>query len=198
MPLQNLEGDETDEFGEVLNSRNQSSVVLIHDSCDVRTDQAFDSSLPNARIDRSKLMHLSDGQQQELLQLIDEFRECFDETPGIFPYVEHSITIDADFKPRRLREYHIPEVLKPEVQHQIEERLENGFIRPSNSPMASPIVAVLKGPSGKGGVSLAIDYRSIHKVMLLLCRICWIRSKRWGQLVISVSGMHGLDIGNWA
>ena len=162
MPLQNLDGAETDGFGEVLHSQDQSSVVLIHDSGDVRTDQSVDSSLPSARIDRSKLAHLSEGQQQELLQLIDEFRECFDETPGFCPYVEHSITIDADFKPRRLREYHIPEVLKPEVQCQIKELLKNGFIRPSNSPMASPIVAVLKGPSGKGGVRLAIDYRFVN------------------------------------
>jgi hypothetical protein len=61
MPLQNLDGDETYEFGEMFNSQNQSSVVLIHDSCDVRTDQSFDSSLPSARIDRSKLTHLSEG-----------------------------------------------------------------------------------------------------------------------------------------
>jgi hypothetical protein len=115
MPLQNLEGDEADNFGEELNSQNQSSVVLIHDSCDVRTYQSFDSSLPSTRIDRSKLMHLSEGQQQDLLQLIDEFWECFDETPGFCSYVEHSIVTDADFETRRLREYRIPEVLKPEV-----------------------------------------------------------------------------------
>jgi hypothetical protein len=46
------------------------------------------------------------------------------------------------FKLRRLREYRITEVLKPEVQHQIDELLKNGFIRLSNSPMASPTVAV--------------------------------------------------------
>jgi hypothetical protein len=160
MPLQILDRDETDDFNVELNSR--SSVVLKHDSCDIHADQSFNSSLPSARIDRSKLMHLSDGQQQEFLQLIDEFPDCFDETPGFCPYVEHSITIDADFKPRRLREYRIPEVLKPEVQRQIDELLRNGFIRPSNSPMASPIVAVLKGPSGKGGVRLAIDYRFVN------------------------------------
>ena len=42
--------------------------------------------------------------------------------------------------------YRIPEVLKPEVQRQIEELLRNGFIQPSNSLMASPIVAVFEGP----------------------------------------------------
>jgi hypothetical protein len=86
-PLQTIEVDEIDEFGDVLNSR--SFFVLMHDSDDVRADRSVDSSLPRARIDRSKFMHLSDGQQQELLQLIDEFGEWFDETLGFCPYVEH-------------------------------------------------------------------------------------------------------------
>jgi len=34
----------------------------------------------------SKLIHLSGDQQQELLQLIDEFQSCFNETPGYCPY----------------------------------------------------------------------------------------------------------------
>lgn len=58
---------------------------------------------------------------------------------------------DADFRPKRLREYRKPEMISPEVLHQIDEQLKNGFILPSNSPMASPIVTVLKGPSGKKG-----------------------------------------------
>jgi hypothetical protein len=53
-------------------------------------------------------------------------------------------------------------VLKPEIQRQIDELLKNGFIRPSNSPMASPIAVVFKGPSGKEGVRLAIDYRFVN------------------------------------
>lgn len=119
-------------------------------------------SLPSVKIDKSKLAHLSVEQQRDLLEILDEFADCFEETPGFCPYVEHSITIDADFKPKRLREYRIPEVLKPEVRRQIEDLLKNGFIRPSNSPMASPIVAVLKGPSGKSGVRLTVDYRFVN------------------------------------
>ena len=38
----------------------------------------------------------------------------------------------------------MPEVLKPEVARQIQELLELGFVEPSNSEMASPIVYVLK------------------------------------------------------
>ena len=66
------------------------------------------------------------------------------------------------FKPKRLRENRIPELLKSEVQRQVDELVENGFIVPSTSPMASPLVCVLKGKDGKGGVRLAIDYRYVN------------------------------------
>ena len=57
--------------------------------------------------------------------------------PGCFTdVVEHKITLTGDFKPKRLRAYRIPERLKPEVDRQIQEMLQLGIIRPSESPMA--------------------------------------------------------------
>jgi hypothetical protein len=45
---------------------------------------------------------------------------------------------------------------------QIKALLRNGFIRPLNIPMACSIVAVLKRPSGNGGVCLAIYYQLVN------------------------------------
>ena len=42
--------------------------------------------------------------------------------------------------------------------------LDNGIIRPSRSPMASPLVCVLKGKNGYDGVRLAIDYRYVNRI----------------------------------
>jgi len=53
--------------------------------------------------------------------------------------------------------------LRPEVEQQIQELLTLGIIRHSKSPMASPVVCVLKGRDGKGGVRLAVDYRYVNK-----------------------------------
>jgi hypothetical protein len=53
--------------------------------------------------------------------------------------------------------------LKPQVDQQIQELLKLGFIKPSKSPMASPLVCVLKGKDGKDGVRLAIDYRYLNR-----------------------------------
>jgi len=65
--------------------------------------------------------------------------------------------VTGDFKPKRLRAYKVPERLKPEVDRQIQELLKLGFIRPSKSEMASPLVCILKGKDGKDGVRLAVD-----------------------------------------
>jgi hypothetical protein len=60
-----------------------------------------------------------------------------------------------------LREYRVPELLKIEVQRQIDELIKDGFIVLSASPMASPLVSILNGRDGKAGARLAIDYRYV-------------------------------------
>ena len=52
------------------------------------------------------------------------------------------LIITDNFKPKRLSAYRVPERLKPEVDRQIQEVLEIGIIRPSQSAMASPLVRV--------------------------------------------------------
>ncbi len=88
------------------------------------------------------------------MKLLDEFSSCFSETAGFCSYVEHCISLSDNFEPKRLREYRMAEVLKPEIQRQIEELLKNGFISHFTSAMASAIVLPLKGPDGQGGVRL--------------------------------------------
>ena len=58
----------------------------------------------------------------------------------------HEIKIVAEFVPKRLRAYWTPELLRGEVSQQIRETLDKGIIVPSQSPMVSPLVCVLKGP----------------------------------------------------
>jgi len=87
---------------------------------------------------------LTDKQRQQLLDLLDRFSDVFSDKPGYCPATEHEIRISPDFKPRRLRAYKVPELLKPEVDRQIKEMLELGIIVPSTSEMASPVVCVLR------------------------------------------------------
>jgi len=59
-----------------------------------------------------------------------------------------------------MRPYRVPDKFKPEIDRQIPELLEMGLIRPSDSPMDSPIVCVAKHDVG---VHLAVDYRYLKK-----------------------------------
>jgi len=118
---------------------------------------------PSKKIDPAKLEHLSESQREELLAVLDQFPDCFSDTPGFCDYIEHEIHVSSDFKPKILRAYKVPECLKPEVERQINELLSIGFIRPSKSKMASPLVCVLKGKDGMDGVRLTVDYSYVNK-----------------------------------
>ena len=122
--------------------------------------------LPSQKIKPEVLSHLSSSQKQELLQVLDRFPEVFSDTPGLCTAVQHEIPIASDFRPKRLKAYRVPELYKPEVNRQIAELLRLGFIEPSTSPMASPIVCVLKGKDIKNGLRIAIDYRYVNRYTL--------------------------------
>jgi hypothetical protein len=123
----------------------------------------FEESLPSQKLYPSRVAHLSDTQRQQLFEVLDKYPTVFSDKPGFYPYVEHEIRITPDFRPKRLKAYRVPELLKPEVDRQIKELLDLGIIRPSSSEMASPIVCVLKGPRGENGVRLAVDFRFVNK-----------------------------------
>ena len=100
--------------------------------------------LPSKRINQAAISHPTCDQRVELLKVLDLFPECFAEKPGFCQVVEHEVITLPGFVPKRSKPYKIPEALKDEVDRQIEVLLKDGFIRPSTSPMTSPIVCVLK------------------------------------------------------
>ena len=113
------------------------------------------SGLPSTCIEAAKLEHLDTQQTEQVLQLFDEFDDRFSDKPGLCDAAVHRIQTTSDFVPRQMRPYRVSDKFKPEDDRQITELFEVGLIRPSNSPMASPIVCVAKRD---GGVRLAVDY----------------------------------------
>ena len=145
---------------------NNCSIVYENDSefgpiqvIESSTTAASNVVLPSKKIDDSKLSHLTSAQRIELLSVLDKYPECFSETPGFCGQLEHEIIISHDFRPKRLKPYKIPEKLKPEVDKQIQELLKLGFIHESKSPMASPLICVIKRDKS---VRCVVDYRYVN------------------------------------
>jgi len=58
----------------------------------------------------------------------------FSDSPGYCDVVCHEIKLKPDFVPKQSKAYRIPEVLKPEVECQIDQLVRDGFLVPSKSP----------------------------------------------------------------
>jgi len=113
-------------------STHQCAIVYEsdHDISVIGSTEPECKLFPSQKIDPEKLKHLAPQQRKELLEVLDKFPECFSDQPGRCDWVQHEMHVTENFKPKRLRAYHDPESLKPEVEKQIEEMLQLGIISP--------------------------------------------------------------------
>lgn len=102
---------------------------------------------------------LNEGQQHQLLQTLEVFREVFSARPGRAKIDGHSIKVTKDCVPRKIQPYRVPIALQTEVDRQIQELLEQGLIEESDSEWAHPVVCVAKRD---GSVRLCVDYRALN------------------------------------
>jgi len=104
-------------------------------------------------------------QQQQLRDTLLQYRQAFDKqlaapAADYQPPVECTIPLQPGAKPNRISS---PRPLSPklleELRKQLQQLLDAGFIRPSSSEYASPIVFCQKAD---GSLRLAIDYRQLN------------------------------------
>ncbi|KAI8425605.1 hypothetical protein MSG28_011422 [Choristoneura fumiferana] len=102
------------------------------------------------------------SEKEQIVALLNKYRECFAfnlSELGTTTVGEMTITLN-DNEPVVYRPYRLAIHEKGVVRDMIGELLENGIIRPSTSPYASPIVLVRKKT---GEYRLCIDFRALNK-----------------------------------
>ena len=104
--------------------------------------------------------HLTVEQRGELDQLLVEFGDVFSVYPGRTNAAEHTIDT-GDASPFRLAPYRVPKAWEEKVRDELKSLLDQGVIKPSKSPWASPIVVVGKKD---GDVRICIDYRRLNSI----------------------------------
>ncbi|GMJ07956.1 hypothetical protein HRI_004464800 [Hibiscus trionum] len=112
-----------------------------------------------------ELLLKKDENRADLQQLLEEFAEVFREPQGLPPKRghEHRIVLQDESAVVKIRPYRYPMVQKNEIEKLIKEMLQNGIIRDSVSPFASPIVMVKKKD---GSWRLCVDYRQLNQLTL--------------------------------
>lgn len=102
-------------------------------------------------VDFGQLMSLQMNEIKEELPgsvqtFLDEYKDLLEKPVGLPPSRnhEHVIQLTKDAQPFKARPYRYPHLQKCEIEKLVKEMLEDGIIRTSKSPFASPVVLVKK------------------------------------------------------
>lgn len=114
--------------------------------------------------------HLNEEEKQGLIKEVNGFSHIFYQENFNLTFtnaIKHRIRTLNDV-PIHVKSYRYPYIHKEEVQRQINEMLEKGIIRHSNSPYSAPVWVVPKrmDASGKTKWRIVIDYRRLNEVTI--------------------------------
>ncbi|XP_063586255.1 uncharacterized protein LOC134763618 [Penaeus indicus] len=107
-----------------------------------------------------KLVHLTAAEAANIISLLQEHRDLFSDTPRLCTLLEHDIDT-TDAQPIRQAPYRLGGDKKKFLSSEVRRLQDQGLIRPSLSPWASPVVLV---PKTGGPFRLCIDYRKVNAV----------------------------------
>ena len=147
-------------------------------------------------------VHQMEARPTDDIRVVNEFPDVFpDDLPGMPPDrdIEFSIELIPGTAPIAKRQYRMAPVEQAEIKKNIDELLAKGYIVPSSSPWASPVLFVEKKDGTK---RMCIDYRALNAVTIKnkypLPRIDDLFDQLQGACVFSKidlrSGYHQLKI----
>ncbi|CAM5083060.1 unnamed protein product [Eretmochelys imbricata] len=105
-------------------------------------------------------MTLGHLQRQQIKELCTSFTLMFSATPGWTERSYHSIDT-GNARPIRAQPYRLSPQAKTAKEQDIQDMLQMGVIRPSNSAWASPVVLV---PKPDGEIRFSVDYHKLNAV----------------------------------
>lgn len=114
-----------------------------------------------------RLNHLNPEERVALIKTIKQYKDIFHHNDNKLTFtheIKHEIKT-TDNIPVHTKSYRYPYIHKDEVKRQINKMLDDGIIRPSQSPWSSPIWIVPKkmDASGKQKWRIVVDYRKINE-----------------------------------
>ena len=86
--------------------------------------------------------------------------ELFTDIPGKISIIKHRVHLNNN-RPIRCRPYALPYAIRGKIHEEIQEMINTGIVRESDSPYASPMVVVKKKD---GSNRVFVDYRKLNRI----------------------------------
>lgn len=101
----------------------------------------------------------------EVQELVTQYKVIFQEPRGLPPVrdYDHKITLIPGVVPVNQKPYRVSPQLKDELEKQVKEMLQKGFIQPSTNPFSSPVLLVKKK---EGTLHFCVDYRQLNAITM--------------------------------
>jgi hypothetical protein len=127
--------------------------------------ECFTIQLMEPEVPQDILVELPADMEPELAILLHTYRKVFKTPSGLPPPREHNheIHLKEGTKPVKVKPYRYPHSQKEAIEEMVHEMLEQGIIKPSNSPFSSPIILVKKKD---GSWRFCTDYRALNDVTI--------------------------------
>lgn len=113
----------------------------------------------------SKFGHLERSQRDDLVVLIDKYKDLFPDIPGWAEGMYHDVDV-GDATPIKQYPYKVGTVKKAIMDKEIQYMLENNIIEPFTSPRSSPC---LLAPKPDGSSRFCTDFRRVNAVTKTDC-----------------------------
>lgn len=126
-----------------------------------------ESPSPDGKMPEIRTNHLNSEEEKAIQNVCKKYADIFhypDMSLTFTNQIKHNIRT-KDEVPVYTKSYRYPHIHKEEVKNQISSMLDQGIIRPSQSPWSSPIWIVPKKPDASGKIKwrIVVDYRKVNE-----------------------------------
>ncbi|CAF2747692.1 unnamed protein product [Rotaria sp. Silwood2] len=122
--------------------------------------------LVTTKITSNRYVDTSSSIDLQINQLLEEFEDVFpDDLIELPPKrdIDHEIKLFENVTPPSQQPFRMSQPELAELKRQLEILLEKGFIRPSKSPYAAPVLFAKKKD---GTLRMCVDYRALNKITI--------------------------------
>lgn len=149
----------------VINVKND--ILTLNGNYNIRVKQLVTQSVNNIKL---RMEHMSNSQKNLINSLTQKHSNLFADPDERLTYTTRvigEIRTSSD-APVYSKHYPYPTSLRPEVEKQMGQLLQDGIIRPSRSPYNAPVWIVPKksDASGEKKYRIVIDYRKLNSVTI--------------------------------